>query len=345
MFHHGSPDVNNISVKGLLRVTEYDHVTYKTPLYTIDMASFTVRELGKTDPSLTRNPGMHKYYLSSCQTKITNRTPTTEGWLDVLRLVKLDIRDIDKSRILLGALKDRGDIVIKIGGSDDIRKEYDMSERLKHIKGYVKYICFFECNDDFRNHPSPNRATLCKGVGNQMKVILMPYFPLGSIAAFSWREYPISLFQSCLKHAILSMLTAFFSLGVIHGDFHIGNVLLKTTKQKSLTYSIPALDFQEEIPTHGIRTWIMDFENSKIVDMSVRHNMITTMTIMNDFYGDLSRFFITIQHNLRMVIDPRTIALITIYIGKLHVRGNMIKRDELRQILTLINDIQFMPQS
>jgi hypothetical protein len=304
------------------------------------MSSFSVRHLAKTDPSLTRNPSTHKFFLSSCQTKITKQTPTTEGWLNVLKYIKMPM-DYDKSRVLLGTLKEHGDIVVKIGNSKDIHNEYEMSERLKGIKGYVKYICFFECNDNFRNiHPSSQKdVTLCNGEGKQMKVILMPYFPLGSIATFPWQDHPISLFHSCLKHAVLSMLTAFFGLGVIHNDFHIGNVLLKTTKQKSLSYSIPAIDFHDEVPTHGVRIWIMDFEKSGMADMTTR---TSTFTTLNQFYGDLLWFFNQMQSILKMM-NPRTIVPISSYINNLLMRGNILKRDNLRQILILVDGIQFIP--
>jgi hypothetical protein len=308
------------------------------------MSSFSVRHLAKIDPSLTRNPSTHKFFLSSCQTKITKQTPTAEGWLNVLKYIKMPIEDYDKSRVLLGTLKDHGDIVVKIGDSKDIRNEYEWSERLKGIKGYVKYICFFECNDNFRNiAPSSQKdVTLCKGEGTQMKVILMPYFPLGSIATFPWQEHPITLFHSCLKHAVLSMVTAFFSLGVIHGDFHIGNVLLKTTKQKSLSYSIPAIDFHDEVPTHGVRTWIMDFEKSDVADMTTPHQ---TMLTLNYFYIDFSNFFTSLRYTFRTIIDVTSVTYVISYIDKLQLRGNMIKRDNLRQILTLIDGIHFIQHS
>jgi serine/threonine protein kinase len=303
------------------------------------MSEFKLVHLNKTDLSLTRNPDKHKFFLSSCQTRITNRTSTTEGWLTILKLLKIDSSEYDKSRVLLGALQDYGEIVVKIGDSDDIRREYEMSTQLQSIKGFVKYICFFQCNDNFRNIPSADRTTLCKGEGRQMKVILMPYFPLGSIASFHWQNYTIEHFHTCLKHAILSMITAFFKLNILHGDFHIGNVLLKKTKQKTISYSIPNLGFQTEIETHGLRTWIMDFENSKVANMSDSYN---SMMSINYFYGDLSKFFTMMQYIIKM-IDPRTIAPITVYIGKLTIRGNMIKHDELQHILILIDGIQFLP--
>ena len=303
------------------------------------MSSFTVKHLDKTEPSITRHPDIHKFYLSSCQTKITNRTPTTEGWLNVLKLIKLDISDYDKSRILLGVLRNYGEIVVKIGDSDDIQKEYDIGRRLQHIKGYIKYICFFQCNDNFRNFPSPNSFTLCKGEGQQMKVILMPYFPLGSIAGFSWLNYSIQLFHSCLKHATLSMITAFFTLGIIHGDFHIGNVLLKKTNLKSISYHISALNFTSNIDTHGFRTWIMDFENSTMANLSSPYD---TMITLNRFYSDLSRFFGFIQYKIQ-IINPRTIAPITRHIDLLLMNGTMINHNSLQYLLTLIDGIQFLP--
>ena len=57
--------------------------------------SFTVKQLPKTDGSLTRSPNFHKYYIK-CSGRITSETPTSEPWLHVLRLIKTDISDIDR---------------------------------------------------------------------------------------------------------------------------------------------------------------------------------------------------------------------------------------------------------
>lgn len=162
------------------------------------MAEFSIRHLSKSEPSLTRHPKINKYYLSSCQTKITNRTPTTQAWLKIVSALKLG-NNYDKSRVLLGELATHGEVVVKIGDSDDIRREYEFNEMLQSIKGVVKYICFFQCNDDFRSITPSSRSSICKGPGNGMNVILMPWFPLGNILDFKWHEHDPVLLQSCLR--------------------------------------------------------------------------------------------------------------------------------------------------
>ncbi len=302
------------------------------------MAEFNVSYLSKTDPSITRNPKNAKYYVEWCSGKITSKTPTTESWLKVLRLIKLNTSDYDKSRVLLGELEKYGEVVVKIGDSPDIYTEYQYSKLLYNTKGFVKYICFFTCNDDFRTIPSANRSSLCTGEGDSMKVILMPYFPLGSIAMFKWGEPNLYIFKSCLKHAFVSVVTAFYNAQVIHGDFHPGNVLLKDTKQTFIEYSIPAIGFNVSIPTNGIRTWIMDFENTSIaMDDSIYNKMMT----LNNLYFDLGKFF-TLLYNTIKIIDNKTIASISMYINKLNMKGNNMTKEDITIILSLIDNIQFV---
>lgn len=298
--------------------------------------NFPIIHLLKTEPSLTRHPNIHKFYLKSCQSKITSKTPTTAPWLRVLKLLKLETSDYDKSRVLLGALDTHGEVVVKTGDSRDLEHEYSMSSKLQSLKGFVKYICYFECNDNFRTIPSKKHDTLCDGPGSQMKVIVMPYFPLGNIQSYPWETHSIQELHSTLKHAILSMINAFHTFHILHGDFHAGNVLLKKTKQKSISYTIPDIGTFNDIETHSIRPWIMDFENSKVVSMDTPY---TKMMAMNEFYFDLNKFFQTL-YNGRNKIDPRTVVPITIFCGKLMMKGNMLTKENSIEILTLIDGVR-----
>lgn len=301
------------------------------------MAEFSIKYLSKSETTPTRHPKINKYYLSSCQTKITNRTPTTQAWLKIMNILKMD-NDHDKSRVLLGELATHGEVVVKIGESDDIRREYEWNEMLQSIKGFVKYICFFQCNDDFRSITPSSRSSICKGPGSGMNVILMPWFPLGSISDFKWQEHDPVLLQSCLKHAMLSMLHAFYKLHMIHGDFHTGNVLLKKTKQKIITYNIPQLgEFTIEI--HGIRPWIIDFENSKLANFtSPYHSMMS----LNDFFFDFEKFFMLLMGKNKW-IDPTTVVPIRRYINSLLMSGNLPSRENIVDICQLIDQVAMIP--
>ena len=207
------------------------------------IAEFILKHLPKTN-TITPNAS-NKYFLSHCAGRITSKTPTTEGWLKVIESIKLNVTDYDKSRVLLGYLESYGSVIIKIGDSEDILNEYN-------IKGFVKYICFFECADDFRNIPSGTRDYICKGVGNSMKVIIMPYFPLGSLAQYKWAQDNIHIFKSCIKQSILSYLIAFYKERIIHNDFHAGNILLKPTKKAYIDYDIPEIG-TISLQTSGMR--------------------------------------------------------------------------------------------
>ena len=287
--------------------------------------------LKKDNISLSRNTNSNKYYIS-CEEKITKKTPTTSGWIKIIESLKIT-HDYDKSRVLLALLDKHTHIIVKLSDSSDLHNEYMYGERLKKIKGFVKYICYFECNDDFRKNVS--ETTLCKGVGNSMKIIVMPYFKLGSIASYKWDS--IETLHSCLKHSILSILQAFFTLHIIHGDFHPGNVVLKETKLKELSYNIPTIGVIN-VPIYKIRPWIMDFENSSIATFDTPYNK---MVSLNNFYQDFSKFFLFLSTFIKN-INFLTIQPIIHYISIIHMKGNMLNEIDIHKILEFIDSIELL---
>jgi hypothetical protein len=300
-------------------------------------AKFTVKQLSKTDSSITRSPNFHKYYIH-CSGRITSKTPTTEPWLRILKLIKTDISDIDKSRILLGYLEKYSEVVVKIGDSKSIQKEYEYNTYIHSLKGFIKYICYFSCNDDYLSIPSDSRSTLCKGPGSSMGVIIMPYFPLGSIAKYPWNKSNMLNFHSCLKQAFLSIVILFLKKNIIHGDFHPGNVLLKTTKQSEVSYSIEELG-NFNIKTYGLRTWIMDFENTHYAIFSSKTEVIKTF---NNFYFDIQKFF-SLLYNTIKILDLRTINPIVNYISNMGIDSKYLNKENIDTIFNMIDKINVMP--
>jgi len=107
--------------------------------------------------------------------------------------------------------------------------------------------------------------------------ILMPFFPLGSIASYQWSTEDTRPLKSCLQMACLALMDAFLNKQVVHGDFHAANILLKKTKLKALDYDAVS------VPTYGLRPWIGDFEKSYVHDGSA--------SAFEDFKYDLQKLF------------------------------------------------------
>lgn len=260
--------------------------------------SYNIRKLPKY--SFSSQKEIPKYYLSYCQDKINNQNANTNGWINIIKTLKFPLEDYDKSRILLAKLELHKDIVVKLGGDESIRKEYEYSKKLYRLKGFVKFICYFECNDNFLDYPNKTNDYLCKGEGSQMKVIVMPHFEMGNIGSYTWSNENIQLLRSCIKHATLSHISAYAS-GYLHGDFHPGNVLLKRTKQASISYLFDGIGEVTNIETNGIRTWIMDFENTREISKGNKADLV-------DFYYDIQKFFMFLaDHRFIKNIDKSTL--------------------------------------
>lgn len=243
--------------------------------------------------------------MTSCQERY-NDSKSTMDWINVVDTLKQvsNVRDIDLQKSqLLKSILDKGDqAIVKIGDRRAMQREYDMGAKFRNMKGFVKYICYFECLDDFRSYFGKQQPKqLCRGTGDSMGIIIMPYFPLGSISLYAWTKENVHILRSCIKHSCLSIICAFTEKGVVHGDFHAGNVVLKTTKQSSITYD----SLQSHVLTYGFRTWIMDFEYTKT------REELTPRFAVAQFFHDLLKFFTLLPTFIRNIDTRSTFAFST----------------------------------
>ena len=208
--------------------------------------------------------------------------------------------DVNKERAIVRALMDDGSvganrrIVVKIGASETINKEYTYGEQLQSIPGFIKFICRMKCHDAIERYKSrASVATVCteNEKDPMVNIIVMPFYPLGSARAYDWIKRP-DQFKSCVLQIVLSLREAFTRCGFLHVDIHLDNVLLSHTSKQTITYVIG--DDTYPVSTHGIRIHIMDFERA-MMPVDARHS--------HSFYGDIERIFQDIKYAMKLRFD------------------------------------------
>jgi len=248
---------------------------------------YSINKLPKNTYSLQKETS--KYYVRCREENENNQNQNS--WINIIKI--LNLQDFDKSNKLLEIVENYKDIVIKIGEQEAIRKEYENSTKIYNLKGFVKFIQYFEY----------------KSEGSQMKIIIMPYFEMGNIGEYSWTNENIKQLRSSIKQALLSNISA-FTKGYLHGDFHPRNMLLTQAKQNTIDYLLDGIDAVFDIETNGVSTMIIDYENMREVTKENKKDLI-------DFYFDIYKFFVLLQ-DYRFIknIDKTTVTTILQIINK-----------------------------
>lgn len=195
-----------------------------------------------------------------CQQRITNDTEsnTTASWLTVESLLSYTNGNV---AILKGILERSKAVAVKFGDLSEILTEYKAAEKLfeANLTGFMKFICMFQCNDDFREILAQNylsRPHICHGEGDGIGTIVMPYYPLGSLDNYKWTKKQIPEFKNVLKQVCFALFVAFKTTGFVHMDLHAGNIVLRATKKRDLDYNGHA-----SLPVVGGKyAMIMDFQ-------------------------------------------------------------------------------------
>jgi hypothetical protein len=136
--------------------------------------------------------------------------------------------------IIAGLYDNHKDIVLKVGISNSIDKEFEVSKELKDMPNFIRYYCKFICMDDIKkiikSEGLIKNYYLCKSGKEQIGILTMNYYKLGSIGSYGWNRDNITILKNVLKQTIYAILYAYVKVGFIHGDLHADNILLKEKK-------------------------------------------------------------------------------------------------------------------
>lgn len=190
-----------------------------------------------------------KYKVVDCQNTI-NKNPNTTNWIELNQVIK-ETKDL---KIFNGILTKTHEIVVKIGKSETIVKEYKISHQLSSISGFIQYYCFFTCTNNIKQ--IINNSSICATDGDKINILLMKHYKSGSIKNYNWTKENFNLLKSLLKQIFYSLYLAYIKYGFLHNDTHFGNFLLKPSNELYSKYE------KINIRLYGFVVVIMDFENS-----------------------------------------------------------------------------------
>lgn len=249
-----------------------------------------VSKLKKSSFTASRNESI-KYKLD-CQSKITQEAPDTGIWLNVIKKIK-------NSNILIGNVDiSKKTVVVKFESYKEMEKEYKISKSIYHCKipNFIKYYCFFNCNEDITKFEileyKEKKTVLCStNQGTNTGFILMPFYPLGSIAQYVWKPENLHILKNVLIQVTVALFNSFQDVGFIHLDLHLDNILIRKTKKQEILYT----SINKKIKTESFYPIIMDFGRAKVSGSlkEFKTSLMKMFSLLRDI-GD----------NTKIILDP-----------------------------------------
>ena len=251
----------------------------------------SIRQIGKSNVGATATN--NSYILSNCQSKLNSSIETTNRhWIQLKKI----FQNLEGKHIatILGILEHNSEVVVKIQPIDLANNEFMFEQKLRSFRGFIEFGCMVTCGsivdriDKFGTTEKLEKEKLCDKKGDNIGIIVMPYYKHGSFKEF------LESYKGTNKHkhtihiavlAILAYYTAYKKLGFVHGDFYSKNVLVDEN------YRPLIIDFEQSSFNNPRKLSLFwrDIENFlhciyPYVDKSL-DTIIRTHVLMNNAYG------------------------------------------------------------
>lgn len=206
-----------------------------------------------------------KYKVITCQETVNKNYDTTQ-WISLQDIIK-KTKDL---KIFKGLLLSKYTIIIKIGKSETIEREYNISHLLSNIPNFITYLCSFTCMNNINNIIA--NSSICAKEGDILKILVMKEYPLSDIKHYNWNKENFHILKSLIKQILVSLFSAYQLYGFIHNDVHFGNFLIKNDSAKNKVINYPIVNIT--IETFGYMAIIMDFENSLFDESKTNYDFL-----------------------------------------------------------------------
>jgi len=164
----------------------------------------------RLSPNTNANSKSESYkYKLTCQDKISDDSPSTKDWLELLKDFNHNSTDVKLFEALLEKQKH---VVVKIGMKTNVATEYELGKIVSVLKlpTLMSFYCHFTCIDTF------NTIEINKGLcGNKehnkdsISVLVMPYIREGRVDNYPWTRHNIHVYKLILQHVVCTLLFAF----------------------------------------------------------------------------------------------------------------------------------------
>lgn len=217
----------------------------------------TIKKLQKSHHSI--NNEIYKYYINEIET----------DWKDILE--DDNIRNIkpyntyNVCKSLSSIRYNKEGLVLKLGTWDNniIFNDYNIGKELEKINGFIKYICYMECEDNILNLFLEHKL-YSDFTNSDSSIIITPYYKY-NINNYKWNYDNTYDLRNCIKQIILSYYSAYYNLKIVFNNSNINNILINILKRKKdIVYNI--LDNDIKIKNCFIEIVINDFENCEKIN-------------------------------------------------------------------------------
>ncbi len=193
----------------------------------------------------------------------------TDEWLRPLKPLITSISA--KEKLILAKMINKEKVVLKLSKNIDTKRIKYISSIVNKFNNFPKIYCVFQCMEDETNFDTDYLDTLgfCKAnpsdnkTDNQSSNNLLITLEIMKLYKHKLSDYYQALgldeIKLYMKQLIFALLHAFEACGFIHGDLHIGNILLNQTNNIKLNYIINKHNYSINTDAECI---IMDFDRS-----------------------------------------------------------------------------------
>ena len=191
------------------------------------------------------------------------------GYKSIKAAEETSMHSDDFVHVIKSKLQDyKEPVVVKIYDSENGRlyTEINILKKVKDYRNTARLICHFTCKDDKTSYfrkiiKTMKPITFCSKGTHLLHFFVYEYIANGDISDFFTKNNDINLIKSMTLQITAVIIELALVYKVIHGDINSGNIMVDTTEEKTLDYTIDGKTF--EIETYGWMPKMIDYGKSR----------------------------------------------------------------------------------